>query len=115
MQAVGGVEGHQIRHSSGSLSECRSVAPVGVPLAAVIVEPTAPHRSLLRELLAAVGTGGNLVDGAYLAAPAIEHRAQIVSQDNDFLRFPGITLETTPEHRPPVTTDGVESMTRGLS
>ena len=53
--------------------------------------------ALLRELLAAVGTGGNLDnDGAYLAAPAIEHRAQIVSQDNDFLRFPGITLETTP-------------------
>ena len=60
------------------------------------MEPTARHRSLLRELLAAVGTGGNLVDGAHLAALAIEHRTQIVSYDNDPPRFPGITLETPP-------------------
>ena len=114
MQAVGGVEGHQIPYSSGSLSECRSVAPVGVPPAAVIVEPTAPHRSLLRELLAAVGTGGNLDNDAHLAALAIEHLAQIVSFDNDFLRFPGITLETPPST---ATRDrrGPRSVTRGLS
>ena len=62
--------------------------------AAVIVEPTARHPSLIRELLAAVGAGGNLVNDAHLAALAIEHRAQIVSYDNDFLRFPGVTLET---------------------
>ena len=62
--------------------------------AAVIVEPTARHPSLLRELLEAVGAGGNLVNDAHLAALAIEHRAQIVSYDTDFLRFPGVTLET---------------------
>ena len=64
--------------------------------AAVVDESRARHPALLRELLAAVGTGGNLDNDAHVAALAIEHRAQIVSQDNDFLRFPGITLETTP-------------------
>ncbi len=62
--------------------------------AAVIVEPTTRHPLLLRELLAAVAVGGNLVNDAHLAALAIENRAQIVSYDNDFLRFPGVTVET---------------------
>lgn len=64
--------------------------------AAVVAEPTARHSSLLRQLLKAVGTGGNLVNDAHLAALAIEHRARIVSYDTDFLRFPGIKLETPP-------------------
>jgi len=32
-------------------------------------------------------TGGNLVNDAHLAALAIEHRADIVSYDIDFVRF----------------------------
>jgi toxin-antitoxin system PIN domain toxin len=59
--------------------------------ASVIVEPTARHTSIWRELLAAVGgMGGNLVNDAHLAALAIEHRAGIVSYDGDFARFPGV-------------------------
>ena len=82
--------------------------------ATVVMEPTARHPALLSELLAAVGTGGNLVNDAHLAALAIEHQAQIVSFDNDFLRFPGITLETPPST---ATRDrrGPRSVTRGLS
>jgi toxin-antitoxin system PIN domain toxin len=64
--------------------------------AAVVVEPVARHAAVLRELLAVAGTGGNLVNDAHLAALAIEHRAEIVSYDNDFGRFPGVRWEMPP-------------------
>ncbi|GAC1479141.1 MAG: type II toxin-antitoxin system VapC family toxin [Acidimicrobiales bacterium] len=54
---------------------------------AVIVEPTPAHPRIMRQLLDQVGTGGNLVNDAHLAALAIEHRCSIVSFDNDFGRF----------------------------
>lgn len=60
---------------------------------AQIVHPTARHPVVLTELLADLGTAGNLVSDAHLAALAIEHRAQIVSYDADFARFPGVTWE----------------------
>jgi uncharacterized protein len=63
---------------------------------AVVVEPTAQHRSVLRTLLASLGTGGNLVNDAHLAALAIEHRCTVVSFDNDFSRFPGVHWEPPP-------------------
>jgi uncharacterized protein len=59
--------------------------------AAVVVEPTARHVSLLRELVAAAGSAGNLVNDAHLAALAIEHRGTVVSYDSDFGRFPGVS------------------------
>lgn len=61
--------------------------------AAVVVEPTARHISVLVELLQAVGAGGNLVSDAHLAALAIEHHGQIVSFDRDFGRFAGVKWE----------------------
>jgi toxin-antitoxin system PIN domain toxin len=64
---------------------------------AVVVEPTANHRGLVRSLLAPLGTGGNLVNDAHLAALAIEHRSTIVSFDNDFGRFPSVRWEPPPE------------------
>lgn len=54
---------------------------------AVIVNPTARHADVLTEMLGRTGSGGNLVNDAHLAALAIEHRAGIVSYDNDFERF----------------------------
>lgn len=57
---------------------------------AIVVEPTVEHPRVLRGLLDAVGTGGNLANDAHLAALAIEHRCTIVSFDNDFDRFPGL-------------------------
>jgi uncharacterized protein len=59
--------------------------------AAVVVEPTARHLSLLHDLLAAAGSAGNLVNDAHLAALAIEHRGSVVSYDSDFGRFPGVS------------------------
>lgn len=57
---------------------------------AVIVHPTDRHPAVLRDLLAPLGTAGNLVPDAHLAALAIEHGAELVSFDNDFSRFPGL-------------------------
>ena len=53
-----------------------------------LVEPTARHLATLRDLVAPLGTGGNLTSDAHLAALAIEHNAQLCSTDNDFARFP---------------------------
>jgi toxin-antitoxin system PIN domain toxin len=57
---------------------------------AVVIDPTVDHPRILRELLRPLGTGGNLVNDAHLAALSIEHRCGIVSFDNDFDRFPGV-------------------------
>jgi toxin-antitoxin system PIN domain toxin len=57
---------------------------------ATIVEPTDRHAAILRDLLEPLGTGGNLVSDAHLAALAIEHGAELCSRDNDFARFAGL-------------------------
>ena len=88
------------------LSTSRSVFPKPLPVgealaqvddwlaqpSAVVVEPTARHLALVREFLAPLGAGGNLVNDAHLAALAVEHRCQVVSYDTDYLRFPGVRL-----------------------
>jgi uncharacterized protein len=56
--------------------------------AATVVHPTDRHPALLRELLAPLGTAGNLTTDAHLAALAIEHGAELHSADADFSRFP---------------------------
>jgi toxin-antitoxin system PIN domain toxin len=63
--------------------------------AALTIEPTRRHLSLLRGLLEGAGTAGNLVSDAHLAALALEHGASVVSFDRDFGRFDGV------EHRRP--------------
>lgn len=60
--------------------------------AAVAVEPGIRHLDYLRDLLAQVGTAGNLTNDAHLAALALEHRGTVVSYDRDFERF-GVTRE----------------------
>jgi toxin-antitoxin system PIN domain toxin len=62
---------------------------LGAP-AAVVVNPTSRHASVLAGLLRGTGTGGNLTTDAHLAALAVEHAADIVSYDRDFARFEGI-------------------------
>ena len=57
---------------------------------AVVVEATAEHPRLLRQLLGDVGGGGNLASDAHLAALAVEHRCTVVSFDTDFTRFDGL-------------------------
>ena len=61
---------------------------------AVVVGPTPRHAHVLSELLDRVGTGGNLVNDAHLAALAVEHRAGIVSYDSEFSRFDSIRWDT---------------------
>ncbi|WP_304224751.1 TA system VapC family ribonuclease toxin [Gracilinema caldarium] len=58
----------------------------------VSVEPGKAHASLLRHLLLVVGTAGNLVSDAHLAALALEKDATIVTGDRDFLRFQGLKV-----------------------
>lgn len=55
-----------------------------------LVQPGPRHASVLRDLLAPTGAGGNLVPDAHLAALAIEHGASLWSYDHDFARFPGL-------------------------
>lgn len=52
--------------------------------------PTSRHFGVLEELLGPLGTGGNLVSDAHLAALAIEHGAELCSFDRDFSRFSGL-------------------------
>lgn len=66
------------------------------PPAAVVVEPTTDHASIVRRLLEETGVGGNLVNDAHLAALSIEHRCALVSFDNDFDRFSGVEWSEPP-------------------
>lgn len=52
-----------------------------------VIDPTPRHASVLRDLLGEVGTAGNVVSDAHLAALAIEHGAELCSADRDFGRF----------------------------
>ncbi len=82
----------------GALRPEEAMGQVGAWLAspgAVVVDPTRAHLTVLDGLLTGSGTGGNLVNDAHLAAVALEHRADIVSYDTDFTRFPGVRC-----HRP---------------
>ncbi len=45
---------------------------------------------IIRDILGQVGTAGNLVSDAHLAALAIEHGAELCSADADFSRFRGL-------------------------
>ena len=56
--------------------------------ATTVVHPLDRHQQLLRELLAPLGTAGNLTSDAHLAALSIEHGAELCSADSDFARFP---------------------------
>lgn len=55
-----------------------------------VVTPGPRHWPLLRGLLLASGTAGNLTSDAHVAAMAIERGATLCSTDNDFKRFPGL-------------------------
>jgi toxin-antitoxin system PIN domain toxin len=56
----------------------------------VIVHPGDRHPAVVRQLLRPLGTAGNLVNDAHLAALAVEHGAELNSCDTDFSRFSGL-------------------------
>lgn len=54
------------------------------------LNPGTQHVTIFRNLLIAAGVGGNLVTDAHIAALAVEHQAEVHSNDSDFARFPGL-------------------------
>jgi toxin-antitoxin system PIN domain toxin len=61
---------------------------------AVVLHPTPRHLGVLAGLIAALGSGGNLVNDAHLAALAAEYDGRVVSFDTDFGRLPGVRWTT---------------------
>lgn len=57
-----------------------------------IVQPGPGHWSVLRALVSTAGTAGNLTSDAHLAALALEGGWTLVSTDNDFRRYSGLTV-----------------------
>jgi toxin-antitoxin system PIN domain toxin len=55
-----------------------------------IIEPGPRHLELVEELFRATGVGGSLTTDTHLAAIAIEHQAELHSNDSDFGRFRGL-------------------------
>jgi len=57
----------------------------------IALEPTPRHLAVVAGLLKEAGTAGNLVNDTHLAALALEHGATVISYDNDFSRFAGVS------------------------
>jgi toxin-antitoxin system PIN domain toxin len=55
-----------------------------------IIEPGPRHLDLLADLFGSTGVAGSLTTDTHLAALAIEHQAELHSNDADFARFPGL-------------------------
>lgn len=75
--------------------------------AAVVLDPTSRHASVLRGLLHEVGTGGNLVTDGHIATLAAEHAAEVVTYDGDFDRFPGVRWRRPEKQDPPAPSDEI--------
>ncbi len=58
-----------------------------------MLNPGPAHPGILRHLLLMLGTGGNLVTDAHIAALALEQNATVATGDRDFQRFPGLKLK----------------------
>jgi uncharacterized protein len=75
------------------LAPAAAVAYVQSWLEQPCVEAVAPgerHWPILRNLLEATGSAGNLTADAHIAALALERGARVCSSDHDFARFPGV-------------------------
>lgn len=55
-----------------------------------ILQPGVRHLDLVESLMKASGAAGSLTTDVHLAALAIEHQAELHSNDADFSRFPGL-------------------------
>jgi toxin-antitoxin system PIN domain toxin len=55
-----------------------------------IIEPGPRHLEIVEDLFRATGVAGSLTTDTHLAALAIEHQAELHSNDSDFGRFPGL-------------------------
>ncbi|HEX7681912.1 MAG TPA: type II toxin-antitoxin system VapC family toxin [Thermoanaerobaculia bacterium] len=55
-----------------------------------IIHPGPRHLDLVQDLAVSVGVTGDMTTDLHLAALAIEHQAELHSNDADFRRFPGL-------------------------
>jgi uncharacterized protein len=55
-----------------------------------VVSPGPRHLYILSDLMTQASASGALTTDAHLAALAIEHQAELHSNDSDFARFPGL-------------------------
>lgn len=55
-----------------------------------IIEPGSRHLQIVEDLIRHTGVAGSLTTDTHLAAIAIEHQAELHSNDSDFGRFPGL-------------------------
>lgn len=70
-----------------------ALAPIAAWLAlpqVEVLDPGPRHLEIVGRLLEAAGVAGNLTTDAHLAALAIEHQAELHSNDRDFGRFAGL-------------------------
>jgi toxin-antitoxin system PIN domain toxin len=56
----------------------------------LLLNPGPMHLDYVERSLFAAGVGGNLVSDSHIAAIAMEHQAEVHSNDGDFARFPGL-------------------------
>jgi toxin-antitoxin system PIN domain toxin len=63
-----------------------------------VVQPGSRFARLFLDALDAVGTAGNLTTDAHLAALAIEHQAELHTNDADFTRFTGLRWRNPLRH-----------------
>jgi len=55
-----------------------------------VLNPGPAHMRIWGDLIRATNASGNLVNDAHIAAIAIEHDAEVHTNDRDFARFPGL-------------------------
>jgi hypothetical protein len=66
----------------------------------VVIQPGKRHLDLLEQMMVHGSATGTHSTDAHLAAIAIEHQAELCSNDTDFARFPGLRW-SDPLARPP--------------
>ena len=55
-----------------------------------LLVPGPRHLEIMMEIMSSAGASGRLTTDSHLAAMAIEHQAELHSNDADFSRFPGL-------------------------
>ena len=76
-----------VRQATGQVTDWLALSTVWVPAA------TERHGQILTRFLTEVGSGGNLVTDAHLAALSAEHGLRLCSTDRDFAKFEGLNWQ----------------------
>jgi len=85
-----GTNGRVFRHPLTPVEAAEYVRAWQAQPAVQMLDPGPDHVARVLQLLETLGTGGNLVTDAQLAAIAIEYGAVLHTADADFLRFRGL-------------------------